>query len=138
MVDNLESFYQSYPCFTDWFESKKNAVCIPLVKYFGYIDLDSTFLHELRHSIECDKQRGVGVTYITNRHYDLLNEIRTEKLAIRDSTNKKFSHFNPSGESVLSGSLYEQLFFLTGDLFERNVDLLNKNAEKNKMLIFRG
>ena len=80
-------FQTSFPAITCVLESKKKelkTVChIPLIRYIKTPSLDRMVLHELRHAEETEGSRS-GLSIFPNKKLDLLNEVRTEKHAIKD------------------------------------------------------
>ena len=106
------------------------TVChIPLVRLSSLKALDNIFFHETRHVIEIDKLCGIEGK---NKDYRLLNEIRTQKNADRDSKIlKSIPLFSNCEYDTESGCKYISLYPYTFDFFEENHSLLNEIALKN-------
>lgn len=107
-------------------------ICVFPCIHNYYIGLcDVSFLHENRHVVESDKN-FVGLHILKDDGYVLLNELRTEINAIRDS--KKFIDsplFSNSSMNSKYVSFYDRLLYYSFDFVNDNLDVLNKLAFNN-------
>lgn len=118
-------------------KKEKLRICyFPLLSNTERGNLDGMFFHENRHVIEMT-DLFAGIQCFSNGRYSLLNEIRTEKNAIRDKKQLEgkvlFSNFGFS-EGVFN--VYEKLFAYTEGFFDEYMNILNRLAVRNNIKDF--
>lgn len=111
---------------------EKLRICyFPLLANVFRGNLDGMFFHENRHVVEMT-DGFAGFQYFQNNSYSSLNEIRTEKNAIRDKKSLEekvlFSN-NDYFEGIFN--VYESLFQHTGSFVDKYLGVLNKIAVRN-------
>lgn len=127
----LYSLYNGGPVMRNVYTSNNNIVYLPLAKYFDVVNLDAIFLHENRHLVECGGDKGIGISLLPDEKYRVLNEIRTEKCALKDAKSRKNFLFTPHDKEFKACSAYSDIFPVTVNLFENNSSLFNKCAIRN-------
>ena len=111
-------------------DNNKKTICyMPLIHNVEKSSLDKILLHELRHVIETNDE-SIGISRISNQQYDTLNEIRTDKNALKD---KLRLNNQTIFSDKKSNSLYEALFAYTGDFFEEHKNVLDYIAISGKI-----
>jgi len=130
-----EIFFHRFP-FTAIIYGEYFVIKIPIIylKNMGAKAIDVSVIHEIIHYVESNKNY-VGICDYIKGVNKLVNEIRTQKLAIK-ITNKLhelgvFMYDNPNDYKILGECLYEKLFPLTGTFFEDYEDFLNNVAISN-------
>ena len=63
--------------------ARYSFVYLPVIERLKYQALDNIIFHELRHVVELG-DLSIGISTNIGNHYELINEIRTEKNALRD------------------------------------------------------
>lgn len=121
--DNNKSFY--------------NYIRIPLIHLIniGVKGLDVNIIHELIHKIETDKDR-VGISILNDENTnDIINEIRTQKLAIHITRKLHeqgiFIYDNPDDYKIEGESTYEWMFPLTESFLEEFEEIFSSCAINN-------
>ena len=110
-------------------EGGLKTICfIPWERQIEKVSLDRVFFHELRHVIET-KNKRTGLTDFQNPKYDRMNEVRTEKNAIRDEK-RILILFGRQPKKIQC--LYE-LFFNTIENLEEYQEYLNIQAFRGKI-----
>lgn len=112
-------------------------VCyFPLIANTYRGNLDGMFFHENRHAVEMDKKYA-GLQIFASGKYSSLNEIRTEKNALRDK--KRLENnvlFSNEGFINDTWNVYERLFSYTNGFFDEQLEVLNKLAVLNDIKEF--
>lgn len=143
----------SFECLTELLFSSSTAFCsivdvckgeqlricyFPIIENTTVGNLDGLFFHENRHAIEMGDGYS-GLNDFSNKRYCTINEIRTEKNAIRDkralSNNVLFSN---EGYTEGSWNVYEAIFPYSGGFFDKYLDELNRLAVENNIKAFEG
>lgn len=114
-----------------------NYIRIPLIHLIniGVKGLDVNIIHELIHKIETDKDY-VGISIHNNENTnDIINEIRTQKLAIHITRKLHeqgiFIYDNPKDYKIEGESVYEWMFPLTESFLDKFEDIFSKCAINN-------
>ncbi len=112
---------------------------IPLIHLIniGVKGLDVNIIHELIHKIETDKNR-VGISILNDENTnDIINEIRTQKLAIHITRKLHeqgiFIYDNPNDYKIEGESTYEWMFPLSESLLEEFEDIFSSCAINNDL-----
>ncbi len=116
---------------------EKLRIChFPLLANVCRGNLDGMFFHENRHVIEMSDEYA-GFQCFENGRYCSMNEIRTEKNAIRDKekmSNKPLFSNNDFYDGVFN--VYEKLFQYTEGFFDEHLEVLNRIAVGNNFKDF--
>lgn len=117
--------------------NKSIRICyFPLARNFFVGNLDGMFFHENRHIVEMSEEYA-GVQCFNGGRYCSINEIRTEKNAIRDKIRLEskvlFSNYAYCENNL---NVYEMVFPYTGEFFDDHLGQLNKLALKNDIRNF--
>jgi len=113
-------------------KNKSARICyFPVIRLLGIGNVDGMFYHENRHVIE-SSQIGSGLSPRKNCKYNIIDEIRTEKNALRDKESLREENFIlNSKHKKKRQNLYSLIFPNTGTFFEDYQELLNKLAIMN-------
>lgn len=107
---------------------------VPLTKIYKLKGLDRVFFHENRHVVECSSINS-GIDTYDDDKYSMLNEIRTEKNAIRDSNFfKSMPLFSNCDFPSKYDCTYSMAFPYTMNFFEDNCDVLNDLSINNDVV----
>lgn len=107
---------------------------VPLTKIYKLKGLDRIFFHENRHVVECSSINS-GIDTYDDDKYSMLNEIRTEKNAIRDSNFfKSMPLFSNCDFPSKYYCTYSIAFPYTMNFFEDNCDVLNDLSINNDVV----
>lgn len=107
---------------------------VPLTKIYKLKGLDRVFFHENRHVVECSSTNS-GIDTYDDDKYSMLNEIRTEKNAIRDSDFlKSIPLFSNCDFPSKCDCTYSTAFPYTMNFFEDNCDILNDLSINNDIV----
>ena len=107
---------------------------VPLTKIYKLKGLDRVFFHENRHVVECSSINS-GIDTYDDDKYSMLNEIRTEKNAIRDSNFfKSMPLFSNCDFPSKYYCTYSIAFPYTMNFFEDNCDVLNDLSINNDVV----
>ena len=113
-----------------------NYIKIPLIRLInkGIKGLDVNIIHELIHKIETNKG-NVGIKSLRNEDNKIINEIRTQKLAIHITRKLHeqgiFIYDNPNDYKIEGESYYEWLFPLAEGFLEEFEDIFSSCAIHN-------
>ena len=143
------AFTTNRMCYSDFEGLNHNFVYLPLIENLDYGLLDHILHHENRHVIESDYNTvGLHVTSDNTRYY-LLNEIRTERKAIKDSERLKNKIlFGRKDVDIDFVQPYMEVAKYTGNLFTENeeffdyiafngnISLLEKSFGKENLMKF--
>ncbi|MBP5678316.1 MAG: hypothetical protein J6X28_00615 [Bacilli bacterium] len=106
-------------------EGKKRCICyVPIMRYQGVVSLDRMVLHELRHVVETGENQ-IGLEENQNPRYSLLNEVRTDRNAIKDEKRLSILFERRNPENIQS--IYE-VFLLKLEELDAYEDFLNQVA----------
>ena len=107
---------------------------VPLARIYKLKGLDRVFFHENRHVVECSSTNS-GIDTYDDDKYSMLNEIRTEKNAIRDSDFlKSIPLFSNCAFPSKCDCTYSTAFPYTMNFFEDNCDILNDLSINNDVV----
>ena len=107
---------------------------VPLTRIYKLKGLDRIFFHENRHVVECSSINS-GIDTYDDDKYSMLNEIRTEKNAIRDSNFfKSMPLFSNCDFPSKYYCTYSIAFPYTMNFFEDNCDVLNDLSINNDVV----
>lgn len=114
-----------------------NYIRIPLIHLIniGVKGLDVNIIHELIHKVETDRDCvGISILNAENTN-DIINEIRTQKLAIHITKilheQGIFIYDNPKDYKIEGESTYEWMFPLTENFLDKFEDVFSNCAINN-------
>jgi len=134
-------FQEVFPAITCVVENKQKTtqtICfVPLIRHIKLPSLDRMFLHEARHVIETDGIRS-GFVVFPDMTYNGINEVRTERNAIRDEKRTKTLF---ARQLAMRQSVYEE-YIPKFNEFDGSMEYMNwvafyGNLEEEKELLDR-
>lgn len=134
----FQEVFPAITCVVENKQQKPQTVCfVPLIRHVKIPSLDRMFLHEARHVIETDGIRS-GFVVFPDMTYNGINEVRTEKNAIRDE--KRMKTFF-ARQLLVRQSVYEEYIPRLNE-FDGSMEYMNwvafyGNLEEEKDLLNR-